>query len=165
MATVPRGHTCVRIRYGWWASATSSTLYSAPNLMENAIAVGVISGAPATSYVPPNPYTSPSDPAPPLNRWLWWEVRSMEPRTWGNAYDDVATWRDTGPVEPNDIKSQVRADTVPGQDLGIFLSWGFSRSDWPNAGYASLSAWWSVLVDLGGVSRETILYVVLCDLV
>jgi hypothetical protein len=145
MAVVPRGSVLRRVHYGWSMMGTTSTLYSAPDIMDTVIGVGVITGFPDTSYVPPNPLVTPGDPAPPTNRWIWWENRWLRPRTWGAHDDDVVTWEDTGPIESTDTHSLVLANTPAGQNLGVFLSWGTTRTDFTAAGYARVSAWWSIL--------------------
>jgi hypothetical protein len=125
--------------------ATTSTLYSAPDLMDTNIAVGVVTGYPSGSYVVPNALTSPNDVAPPVERYLWWEVRGLVPVTWGAEHDDVVTWVDSGPVEKTDTHAQVTASVPVGDDLGVFLSWAPDRTDFPGAGYISVHAWWSLL--------------------
>lgn len=145
IAVIPRGSTLRRVRYGWRCSAVTSTLYSAPNIMDTLIAIGVITGYPDTTYVPPNAFTSPDDVSPPLERYLWWEVRQLRPVTWGINEDDVVTWEDTGPVEPTDTKGPVTASTPVGDNLGVYLSWAPTRTDFPAAGYIQTSGWWSVL--------------------
>lgn len=145
MAVVPRGSILRRIHYGWRCSGTMSTRYSAPNLLDTEIAVGIITGYPDTSYVVPNAFTTPNDPAPPTNRYLWWEMRQLVPRTWGSNVDDIVTFTDSGPVEPTDSRGQVTASTPPGENLGVYMSWAPTRSDFPSAGYIQTSGWWSVL--------------------
>lgn len=145
MATVPRNSILRRVRYGWTCRAVTSTRYSALNLMDTQVAVAVLTGYPATSYTVPNVLTSPNNVAPPLERYLRWEVRSLEPMTWGSHYDDVVTWKDSGPVEPTDDKAPVTASTPAGDDLGVYLAWSPSRTDFPGAGYVSVWAWWSLM--------------------
>lgn len=145
MAIVPRNGILRRVHYGWRCAATTSTLYSAANILDTQIAIGVITGYPDGSYAVPNALTAPDNVAPPLERYLRWEVRWLRPRTWGSHEDDVVTWEDTGPIEATDERAPVTAATPPGDNLGVFLSWAPSRSDFPAAGYVSVSAWWSVL--------------------
>lgn len=145
IAVIPRGSILRRIHYGWRASGVTSTRYSALDIMDTLIAVGIITGYPDTSYVVPNAYSAPNDVAPPLERYLWWEVRQLRAVTWGSNQDDVVTWEDTGPVEPTDTRGVVNASTPPGDNLGVFMSWAPTRTDFPGAGYVQTSGWWSVL--------------------
>lgn len=145
MATVPRGSVLRRVRFTWNILATTSTLYSAPDIMDTVVASGVVTGYPDVSYTPPNPLTAPGDVAPPVERYLWWECRGLRPRTWGSLFDDVVTWEDTGPTEPTDSRAQVTASTPVGDNLGVFWTLAGSRSDFPGAGYIRTHLSWSVL--------------------
>jgi hypothetical protein len=145
LASVPSGGILRRVHYGWRCTATTSTLYSAANILDTQIAVGIVTGYPAASYSVPNPLLSPGNVAPPVERWLRWEVRGFEPITWGNQDDDVVTWRDSGPVEATDDRAPVTAATPNAAALGVYLVWAPSRTDFPGAGYVSVSTWWSVM--------------------
>lgn len=145
VASIPLGGTLLRARYGWRCLAATSTLYSAADIMDTQIAIGMLTGFPAGSYAVPNVLTSPGDVAPPTERYLWWETRGLRQRTWGAEFDDVVTYEDTGPVEATDTHSQVKASVPAGDQLGVYLAWCPSRTDFPGAGYVCVSAWWSVL--------------------
>lgn len=145
LAAIPRGGVLKRLHYGWRCTAITSTLYSAPDIMDTDIAVGALTGYPAGSYTPPNALTSPDDVAPPVQRYIWWEVRKLRPVTWGANEDDVVTWEDSGPIEHTDTHSQVTASVPAGDSLGVYLSWAPNRTDFPSAGYISVAMWWSLL--------------------
>jgi hypothetical protein len=145
MATVPRGSILRRVHYGWRCSGATSTLYSVPDLMDTLIAVGACVGYPDTTYAVPNAFTAPNDTGDPMKRWIWWEVRQLRPVTWGSREDDVATWMDDGPVQPTDTHAPVTASTPAGQNLGVYLSWAPTRTDFPGAGYIQVAMWWSLL--------------------
>lgn len=145
LANVPRASTLMRLRYQWWCTGTTSTLYSIPDIQDTVIAVGAITGDNGGSFVPPNALTTPNDPAPPLERWIWWECRHLIPRTWGSAEDDVVTFTDSGVDEATDSHSEVLANVAVGHTLGVYLSWAPNRADFPGAGYIQVGMWWSLL--------------------
>ena len=71
-----------------------------------------------------NPNSSPSDFAPPLQRWLWWEQLSYEPLPSPGrpATDARQIWRFT-PSEPIiDVKAQVLATSAISLHLGTGTS-------------------------------------------
>jgi hypothetical protein len=145
MATVPRGGILRRVRYGWQARAVVSTRYSALNMLDTNIAVAVLTGYPAGSYVVPNVLTTTSNGTSPQQHFLRWEVRQFRPIIWGSEYDDVSIWETTPPVEPTDDRAPVTASTPVGDDLGVYIAWSPNRGDFPGAGYVSTWAWWSLL--------------------
>lgn len=145
LATVPRGGILRRVHYGWTCRAVTSTRYSALDLLDTQVAVAILTGYPAGSYVVPNVLTTTSNGVSPQQHFLRWEVRSLEPATWGSHYDDVVTWKDSGPVEATDDRAPVTASTPVGQDLGVYMAWAPSRTDFPVAGYISTWLWWSLM--------------------
>jgi hypothetical protein len=71
-----------------------------------------------------NPNTSPSDFAPPLQRWLWWQQLTSAPLAspGRNEIDSRQVWRFTH-VEPIiDVKAQVLATTAISLHLGASTS-------------------------------------------
>lgn len=145
MAVVPRGGILRRVHYGWSVRAVTSTRYSALNIFDTAIAVAILTGYPDTSYVVPNVFTTSGNGATPQQHFLRWEIRRLEPITWGTDLDDVVTWKDSGPVEATDDRAPVTAATPAGQNLGIYVAWSPTRTDFPGAGYANVLAWWSLM--------------------
>lgn len=145
MATVPRGGILRRVHYGWTCRAVTSTRYSALDLLDTQIAVAVITGWPDTSYAVPNVLTTTANGTTPQQHFLRWEVRSLEPTTWGSGLDDVVTWKDSGPVEATDDRAPITAATPVGDNLGVYLAWSPTRTDFPGAGYVSLAVWWSLM--------------------
>jgi hypothetical protein len=146
LAAVPRGSTLQRIRFGWVANIVTSTLDSALNIQRCSIVFGIISGSSSViADAVPDPATTPSDPSPPLSRWLWYESRSF----YCTAYDSlggVQTWRDTGPQETTDTRGMVSASVPESDTLDVYASWGTLTV--PSiAGEAYINLWSSVLYD------------------
>lgn len=145
MAVVPRNGILRRVHYGWTLRAVTSTRYSALDIMDTNVAVAVLTGYPDTSFVVPNVLTTTTNGVSPQQHFLRWEVRHLEPMTWGSNIDDVVTWKDSGPVEATDDRAPVTAATPLGDNLGVYLAWAPDRTDFPGAGYISLWAWWSLM--------------------
>jgi len=146
LASVPSGHVLRRVRFGWGAHAITDARDSALNMQKTGIVLGVLSISSASiGGGIPNPATSPTDPSPPLSRWLWYELRSF----YCTAFDSmggIQTWRDTGTQEVTDSKAPVLANVPSGDNLDIFASWGVV--DPPAVtGETTLWIWSSVLWD------------------
>lgn len=144
LASVPRGSTLLRVRFGWGVHAITDSRDSALNMQRAGLVWGIITGASGTiGSAVPNPASSGADPSPPLSRWIWYELRSL----WCTAYDSdghYQSWRDTGTQEVTDSKAEVIANVPSGQTLDVFASWG--TVDPPAlAGESSLWIWSSVL--------------------
>lgn len=145
MGVIPRGAILRRVHYGWTLRAVTSTRYSALNVLDTQVAVAILTGYPATSYVVPDVLTTRTNGIAPQQHFLRWEVRSLEPITWGGHQDDVVVWKDSGPVEATDDRAPITATTPAGQDLGIYIAWSPTRTDFPGAGYVSTWCWWSLM--------------------
>jgi hypothetical protein len=145
MATIPRGGILRRIHYGWTCRLVTSTRYSALNVLDTQVALAVLTGYPDNTYVVPNVLTTTTNGTAPQQHFLRWEMRALEPITWGQGEDDVVTWKDSGPVAATDSEAPVTAATPVGQNLGVFIGWAPTRSDFPGAGYASVAIWWSLM--------------------
>jgi hypothetical protein len=145
MGVIPRGAILRRIHYGWTCRAITSTRYSALNILDTQVVVAVLTGYPDTSYVVPNVLITTTNGVAPQQHFLRWEMRNLEPTTWGGGVDDVVTWKDSGPVEATDDRAPVTAATPVGQNLGVYIAWAPTRNDFPAAGYISTWAWWSLM--------------------
>jgi hypothetical protein len=88
--------------------------------------------------IPPVPVNDPSDLGPPTQRWLWWEARQPVPI----AIDWTAglvMWRDSGPQEIVDVKSQVLATGIPsGESLDLWFSYQGLYGGWDGSGDPSI---------------------------
>lgn len=68
-----------------------------------------------------NPATSPTDAAPPLQRWLWWEqlFPVLQPRSDKHHPDSEQVWTFPAKKSPIDVEAQVSASTAIDLHLGI----------------------------------------------
>ena len=117
------GDSYRRIRWSWGFSGVTADTVDVGAIMQNTLYAGFVTTIGNGSEVPPNPRTSPVDPAPPTQRWLWWEVRQPVPIAVDHAAG-IITWRDSGAQEIPDVKTQVLATGIPGGDhLDLWFSW------------------------------------------
>lgn len=123
LAAVPAGDTITRLRFSWGFYFDTPSLTDMQNIAFNVLSFGWVTTVGNGSEPVPPAKTSPGDAAPPLQRWLWWEVRQPVP----SAIDDSAgiiTWRDSGPQDRLDARGQVHASPIPaGQSLNLWASW------------------------------------------
>jgi hypothetical protein len=123
LASIPAGDTLVRLRFSWGFNIDSPALTDMQNLASNVFAFGWVTTVGNGSEPVPPAKTSPGDAAPPLQRWLHWEVR--QPVV--SAIDEragVIAWRDSGPQDRMDSRGQVLASPIPaGQFLNLWASW------------------------------------------
>ena len=108
LLAIPNGDTIRRVRWGWgfagFTEVTTDLWATASNVMTAGLVTTIGNG----TEVPPPAYTNPLDAAPPTQRWLWWEQRQPVPTSIDAAGGTVG-WRDSGPQEIVDVKTQVLA--------------------------------------------------------
>ncbi|MBA0087589.1 MAG: hypothetical protein HRJ53_21600 [Acidobacteria bacterium Pan2503] len=133
-AQVPSGSTLRRIRWSWGFIATTDTTEDIGNIANNLLVAGLVTTIGNGTEFPPTPITFPNDIAPPTQRWLWWEARQPVPIAvdWQSG---LVTWRDSGPQEPPDVKTQVLATGIPGGDhLDLWFSYEGRNGGWDGSG-------------------------------
>lgn len=123
LCAVPPGSTLRRIRWSWgWAGVTADVV-DVGRIMSNTLVAGLVTTVGNGSETPPNPAVASGDAAPPTQRWLWWEIR----QSIATAVDHgsgMITWRDSGPQEIPDVKTQVLATGLPvGDTLNLWFRW------------------------------------------
>jgi hypothetical protein len=134
LCAIPNGSTYRRVRFAWgFAGFTEVTadLYATAAKLQTAGLVTTIGNGTET---PPHPYTTPNDVDPPTQRWLWWEVRQPVALSI-DAAGGTVSWRDSGPQEIVDVKSQVLATGIPGGDsLNLWFSYQAQNGAWDTSG-------------------------------
>lgn len=125
----------------------TSDITDAGELMANPIVAGLVTTIGNGTETPPLPTIDPGDVAPPTQRWLWYEVRQPVITAVDHAAG-VMAWRDGGPQELPDVKSQVLATGIPpGDTLNLWFSWQSHTGDvWPTTGTQEIWVATSVLV-------------------
>jgi hypothetical protein len=145
LAQIPSGSALRRVRFSWgFAGFTEVTtdLHAAADHVQLAGVVTVIGNG---SEVPPLPNTTPSDVAPPTQRWLWWEAKQPVPTSIDAAGGTVG-WRDSGSQEVPDIKVNVLATGIPGGDsLDVWFSYQCTDGAWDTSGSVVMWVFASVL--------------------
>lgn len=124
MCAIPSGSTYRRVRFSWGFAGTTPTTTALNPMFYGEVVMGLCTTIGNGSEVPPNPYTSSGDAAPPTQRWIWWEAR--QPVITAVSQDaGIIAWRDGGNQEIVDTKAQVLATGIPsGDTLNLFASWG-----------------------------------------
>lgn len=142
VASIPQGNTLLRVRFGWGFYGTTSNTASITAIAQNIMVFGLVTLASTDEATIPNPRTNPTDPDPPLSRWLWWEGRAPDI----SAYSDdggLIAWRDSRLQEAADGKGMVAGNVGDGDTLDLWASW--SPADvWDTSGSAYLWFWASV---------------------
>lgn len=139
---VPRGATLLRCHFGWGFVASTSTRASIFQATTNILIFGLITVAGNGSETPPDPRLNPANPAPPLERWLWWEGRAPTVASWDEPGQTV-TWRDSARTETTDSHAQVAASVPVGQTLDVWASWS-AGFPWESSGHAEVWFWASI---------------------
>lgn len=123
LCSIPSGSTLRRVRWSWGFSGVTSDLVDIAATMENTLVSGLVTTIGNGGETPPNPAIASGDAAPPTQRWLWWEIRQPIVTAVNHAAG-VITWRDSGPQEVPDVKTQVLATGIPGGDtLNLWFRW------------------------------------------
>jgi len=146
LATVPQNQTLLRTRFGWGASAVLDARESMIAFQRVSVGFGIIT-APSTvaTSALPDPSATGVDPAPPLQRFIWWEQRQMTCRAIDEA-NGVHAWSTSAAQEIADSKSQVIAATSGTATLKVYAVWG-SQTAWTFTGEGNIWAWASVLYE------------------
>jgi|GEM_PF-2051301 len=133
--SINNGSTYRRIRFSWGFAAVSSDLVDVGAILSDPITAGFVTVIGDGTEVPPNPVSSAEDADPPTQRWLWWETRQIIPIAVDHAAG-IITWRDSGPQEVPDVKTQVLATGAPaGKRLDLWFSWSnISGNQWDPSG-------------------------------
>lgn len=123
LCAIPSGATYRRIRWSWGFAGVTSDIVDVNATMANTLVAGLVTTIGNGSETPPNPATASGDAAPPTQRWLWWEIRQPVVTAVDHAAG-VTTWRDSGPQEIPDVKTQVLATGIPaGDTLNLWFRW------------------------------------------
>lgn len=129
------GWTYRRIRFSWGFAGVTPDTVDVGAILADPITAGFVTIIGNGSEIPPNPVSSPGDPSPPTQRWLWWEQRQIIPIAVDHAAG-IITWRDSGPQEVPDVKVNVLATGIPpGDRLDLWFSWSnLSGNTWDARG-------------------------------
>lgn len=143
IGSIPRGSTLLRIRFGWGFYGSSSSFQAASTIAENLQVFGIVTldgtgGGPA-----PNPRTASNDPAPPLERWLWWEARPPVITAYDSA-GGVTLWQDGQPSEVTDGKGMVAGNVAAGHTLDVWASWAAAAAWADTTSFVHVWYWASV---------------------
>lgn len=143
MCAIPSGSTYRRVRFSWGFAGTTPAITDMGNMAYNLLTMGLVTTIGDGTETPPNPVTASGDASPPTERWVWWESR--QPVVCGlDELAGVAAWRDSGPQEAVDVKTQVLATGIPGGDtLNLWASWA-ADNDWDTEG--AVTVWVSTSV-------------------
>jgi hypothetical protein len=136
-----------RIRWSWGFAGVTSDTVDVESIMANTLVVGLVTTVGDGSETPPNPATASGDAAPPTERWLWWEIRQPVVTAVDHAAGMI-TWRDSGPQEIPDVKSQVLATGLPpGDFVNLWFRWQSTPFvAWDASGQACVWVGASILV-------------------
>jgi hypothetical protein len=133
LCSIPSGSTYRRVRFSWGFVAATPTLVDIENITFAIITLGLVTTIGNGSETVPNAVTAAHDAAPPTQRWIWWESRVPVVSAMSNAAGMIV-WRDSGPQEPTDTRSQVLATGIPGGDsLNLWASWAAGYDPWVTA--------------------------------
>jgi hypothetical protein len=110
----------------------------------NLISFGLVTTIGNGTETPPNARTQSNNQAPPIERWLYWETRQMQPAVI-SIDGGVITWRDSGSTEQTDTHAEVLATGMADDDtLNLWASWA-APSTWDPTGVAQVWLGASVL--------------------
>lgn len=142
---IPSGSTVRRIRFAWTFQGFSELTTDVHALTVNPLFTGIITTIGDGTETPPSPLTTPDDPAPPTQRWLWWEVRQPHVESI-DAAGNIVAWQDGGKSEVTDVQTQVKATGIPGGDnLDVWFSWASVFGNWDTTGAVQILQWSSLL--------------------
>lgn len=141
---IPSGSTLRRVRWSWGFSGFTASTSDLGATAKNLMVAGLVTTIGDGTETPPHPLDTPEDVAPPTQRWLWWEVRQPVALSVDGTSDTVS-WRDSGPQEAPDVKSQVLATGIPsGDSLNLWFSYQSSGGAWDSTG--AITVWVSTSV-------------------
>lgn len=146
MCLINSGSTYRRVRGYWGFAGVTADTVDVNQITSNPIIAGLVTTIGNGTEVPPDPVNSPSDAAPPTQRWLWWEERQIIPIAVDHAAG-IITWRDSGAQEPMDVRTQVLATGIPeGDFLNMWFSWAsINHEVWDPSGAFRIWASTSIL--------------------
>lgn len=131
---IPSGATYKRVRWAWGFAGNTDNKVDMHAIATNLQVAGLCTTIGNGTEVPPHPLTTPGDVAPPTQRWLWWETRQPIAVSVDNG-SGVISWRDSGPQETPDVRTQVLATGIPGGDsLNLWFSWQSTNGAWDPSG-------------------------------
>lgn len=142
LANLSPGETLLRTRFGWGFTATTSATTGVNDCATNLQVLGICSVTSGTQ--PPNARTQAGDFFPPTERWLWWDVRAPQVKTYDSAGDTIV-WEQSPTTEQLDSRGQVAANVGTGNTLGIWASWA-PAGPWDASGAAYVWVWASMLI-------------------
>jgi len=140
------GQTFLRAHFRWGVVADTSIDIDYYSVYQNIISLGLVTTVGDGTETPPDARLQSGDQAPPTQRWVYWETRSMRPNDLAPSTGSVG-WVDTGSTEETSTKGQVKATGLPaGQTLNLWASWS-STFAWDPTGSAMVWLGASVLND------------------
>lgn len=138
LATIPAGHTVLRIHAGFWMGVRVPALYD-PSVLANFVTGIGIYTVNAVGGTLISPLTTPADTAPPSQRWLYWVVLPLAPSGDGGwEGESWRLWSLPGGQHRIDVEAMVAART---QDLAVQLAWESPTEVLPE--WLGVSVWWS----------------------
>lgn len=145
ICAIPSGATYRRVRFAWgfagFTEVTTDLHATASKMQIGGICTTIGNG----TETPPHPAVTPNDVAPPTQRWLWWEARQPVAVAI-DAAGGTVSWRDSGPQEVVDVKTQVLATGIPGGDsLNMWFSYQAPSGAWDASGQQEIWVAASVL--------------------
>ena len=144
LGRLANGSSYLRVRFRWGVYADCTDRMDIQSLASNIISFGLVTTVGDGTETPPNARTQSNDQSPPIERWIYWETRQLEPVVI-SAESGVITWHDTGSTEPTDTKGQVLATGMGGEDtLNLWASWA-APTVWDPTGTTQLWLGASVL--------------------
>lgn len=144
LGRLSNGQTYVRVHFRWGFYGDIASIANMQATAANLNTFGIITIVGNGSETPPNPLVTPNDPAPPTQRWLYYETRAPVPRAMDNNAG-VVMWTDSPTSEPTDIKAQVLATGMPaGDELDLWATWA-AVAPWDSTGSAHVWLQASVL--------------------
>lgn len=145
LAAIPNGSTVRRIRFGWGFQGFTQETTDLHAVTVNPLFAGLVTTIGDGSETPPAPETTPDDVAPPVQRWLWWEIRQPKAISLDGA-GNVVSWNDGGGQEVTDVQTQVLATGIPsGDTLNVWFSWQSVFGNWDSTGQVQIFQWSSLL--------------------
>lgn len=131
---IAAGSTYRRVRWSWGFSGITNVTTDLALVTANFLVAGLVTTIGNGTETVPQPVSTPNDVLPPTQRWLWWEARQPVAHAVDGA-SDVVSWRDSGPQEIVDVKSQVLATGIPaGDSLNLWFSWQGWIGAWDSSG-------------------------------
>ena len=148
LASIPNGWTYKRIRWSWGFAGFTNVTTDLAAQVTNIGMAGLVTTIGDGTETAPRPISTPNDVAPPTQRWLWWEARQAIAVSVDGTSDTVS-WRDSGPQEIPDVRTQVLAvGAGAGEFLNLWFTWQSFFGAWDSSGEMSMWAAASILYNI-----------------